>query len=83
MLRLRCRQTAGKAHLHWVLWPWALADYYYYCYWYHPRAESLMILVSRGPQAHWPVAEVGTEAGEGPCVAGWGEGWGWGREASW
>lgn len=81
MLRRRCRQVAGKARLRWVLWPWALTDYYYYCYYCHPRGGSLSVRVSQGPQAHWPVAEAGTGAGGVPGGAEWGGGWG--RGGSW
>lgn len=75
VLHRRCRPVAGKARLRWVLWPWALADYYYYCY-YHTQGGSLSVRVSQGPQARWPAVEAGTGAGGVPDGAGWGGGWG-------
>lgn len=76
MLRRRCRQVAGKARLRWVLWPWALTDYYYYCH--YPRGGSLSV-----GGARWPAAEAGTGVGGVPDGAAWAGGWGWGRGGSW
>ncbi len=73
MLRRRCRQVAGKARLRWVLWPWALTDYYYYCY---PQGGGLSVRVSQGPRVRWSEAEAGTGADGVPGGAVWGEGWG-------
>lgn len=82
VLRRRCRQVAGKARLRWVLWPWALTDYYY-CYYCHPQGESLSVRVSRGPRARWPAAEADTGVGGVPGGAAWCGGWGLGRGGSW
>lgn len=81
MLRRRCRQLADKARLRWVLWPWALTDYYYYCY--YPRGGILSVRVAQGPWARWPAAEVGRGADGVQGGAGWGGGWGLGRGGSW
>lgn len=81
VLRRRCRQLADKARLRWVLWPWALTDYYYYCY--YPRGGSLSVRVAQGPWARWPAAEAGRGADGVQGGAGWGGGWGLGRGGSW
>lgn len=75
LLHRRCQQVAGKAHLHWALWLWALTDYYY-CY---PQEVTPSIL-----WAHWPAAEA-EDPGVGgvPFGAAWAGGWGWEREESW
>lgn len=66
------RRAAGKARLRWVLWPPPGHHHYYYYYCPQKECQSVRV-VSRLPEARWPVVQEGRGAAtspEGPGGAG-------------